>query len=241
MVKPMVLYMHVSKTGGTTLNEIFARQYKNHEIIDHESYDDLIALFGQLSQPEKLQIRAVSGHYLYGIHEHLNPPVTYFTMLREPVDRVLSLYYFLQEHPNPEIKDVDKMSLKQFVNLTTPAVRAHQLQHLSGKPVNLASAKENLVHHFAIVGLTEMFDESIFLMKKRFGWGDISYTKKNVTKNRLKTEEVPKDTLDLIKKNLAPEIELYSLAKQIFLKKLSALSRLEKEELKAFKERQRTL
>ena len=43
-------------------------------------------------------------------------------------------------------------------------------------------AKENLRRHFSVVGLSERFEETLALMKLRFGWKLKSYASFNVTR-----------------------------------------------------------
>ena len=48
----------------------------------------------------------------------------------------------------------------------------------------LEIAKENLAVHFAVVGITERFDETLILLKTALNWNSIFYSRANVTRNR---------------------------------------------------------
>ena len=50
----------------------------------------------------------------------------------------------------------------------------------------LVLAKSHLVQHFSVVGLTKRFEESLALMKLRFGWELKSYSSFNITRARPK-------------------------------------------------------
>ena len=54
-------------------------------------------------------------------------------------------------------------------------------------------AKYNLRHHFSVVGLSERLEESLALMKMRFGWKLSSYSSFNVTRSRPKKRDLPED------------------------------------------------
>lgn len=79
----------------------------------------------------------------------------------------------------------------------------------------LLKAKEKL-QHFSVVGLTERFEESLALMKLRFGWNLKSYSSFNVTHTRPKKRDLPQSTLDLIAERNRVDIELYDCAAKIF-------------------------
>ena len=77
-------------------------------------------------------------------------------------------------------------------------------------------AKDNLLRHFSVVGLLECFEESLALMKLRFGWTLKNYSSFNVTRTRPHKRDVPKSTLDLIQERNRFDIELYQCAAQLF-------------------------
>ena len=233
------IFMHIPKTGGTTLNELFKKQYKLNEIFDHDSFQKKMMKLDELTDMEKRNIKAITGHYFYGIHQEFSRPFNYFTMLREPVDRVISSYYFLKDYPGYEM--VKNMTLEEFV---VKGPEAPNLQTLmvcgSQEKPDIEKAKENL-KTFTVVGVTELFDETLFCLKKAYAWGDIHYTRKNITKNRLAKEEVPSPLKNLIRKYNALDMELYDYAKKLLYEKLQSLTVEEQMQLAKFKLEQSAL
>ena len=67
----------------------------------------------------------------------------------------------------------------------------------------------HLKNHFAVVGITEKFDKSLLLMKKKLGWSYPVYRKQNVNQKRKKISELSSDLIDLIKEKNKMDIELY--------------------------------
>ncbi|MGE7760009.1 sulfotransferase family 2 domain-containing protein [Peribacillus sp. NPDC097895] len=226
------IFMHIPKTGGMTLNEIFKKQYKLSEIYDHDSFQKKMMNMDELTEVEKRNIKAITGHYFYGIHQEFSRPFNYFTMLRDPVDRVISSYYFLRDYPGYEM--VKDMTLEEFVVKGPEAPNLQTLMVCGSQEIpDIEIAKENL-KTFSVVGVTELFNETLFCLKKEYAWGDIHYTRKNITKNRLAKDEVPSDLINLIKKYNALDIELYDLAKQLLNDKLQSLTEDEQNQLKKF-------
>ncbi|RVT57208.1 sulfotransferase family 2 domain-containing protein [Niallia taxi] len=237
----LTIFLHIPKTGGTTLNSVFTRQYTVKEFHNHDLFDRKIIPLSELDKEHKKRINAISGHHFYGIHEHFNKPYRYFTMLRHPVDRVLSLYYYLKENDYPGYEWMKEMTLEEFVE-ATPEAQNNQTTLLCGYPINpdVNIAKERIMS-FDMVGITELFNESLYLFKKTFKWHNIQYRKMNMTKSRLTKEVLPEETLRLIEKYNEMDIEVYDYAKKLLLNKLDNLSIKEKRTLQQLIEKQKNL
>ncbi|UZW65149.1 hypothetical protein OC195_13080 [Priestia flexa] len=93
-------------------------------------------------------------------------------------------------------------------------------------------AIENIEKYFSIVGVTNRFNESIYLMKKEFGWEDLSYQKVNVTKKRPSLKEVPTDIIQKIKEKNELDIKLYEYVNKRLSKQVKLLTREEQAEIK---------
>ncbi|MBY0159621.1 MULTISPECIES: sulfotransferase family 2 domain-containing protein [Cytobacillus] len=235
MEEKLIIFLHIPKTGGSTLNYIFRKHYSEKEIFDHVEIDKMIEQYNRLDDAERQTLKAISGHHFYGIHEHFLKPCLYFTMLREPIDRVISLYYFLREYPGYYQDNMKNMSLEEYIEWD-PQARNGQTLQLCGSQnlANLQKAKENL-ETFPVFGITEKFNESLYLLKRNFGWSNIDYTKKNITRVRPSLQEVPAKTIKKIEQYNQLDIELYRFAEKKLTKQLEQLSKLDWEEIKKIK------
>lgn len=200
--KQIVIFVHVPKTAGTTLRHIIQYQFQPNNVFEfyrrvrkpHKGIDE----FRNLSEARKNSLKLVSGHIGFGLHEFLSQPCTYITVLRDPIDRVISYYYYLLNTRNGAAKN---KSLEDFVK-TYRGAQNSMTKFLSGmrleiqlldsnvnidceqcSPETLELAKNNLKKHFVVIGLVERFDETLFLLKRALGW-DIPpyYFKTNVSK-----------------------------------------------------------
>ena len=228
--KQSVIFLHIHKTAGNTLNKVIDHQFKRTSIFTRHPYypQKFNDEFKKLSEAQRERIRAIKGHMFFGLHEFLPQPSTYITILRDPVDRIISYYYHLRRNPKYKklyYNDVTSqpMSLEDFVRSgLAPVLENGQTRLLSGvREVDTANeilkrAKKNLQEHFTVVGLTERFDETLILLKRVFGWRNIFYTKLNVGTNRSKKEDIPKETLSVIEKHNELDIELYRYAQERF-------------------------
>ena len=95
-----VAFFHVPKTGGLSLTAAMVRQYPRGRIKDlWLQKPETISEFLAMPQEERERIWAVTGHFPFGIHEHLAPHTRYVTLLRDPVKRLLSEYRHLADTP----------------------------------------------------------------------------------------------------------------------------------------------
>lgn len=222
------LFLHIPKTAGTTLHHILLRHYSPGEIYTDVFSEDLaVDTFRNLPQERKDQIKILWGHFSFGLHQYLPQPTTYFTFLREPVERVLSHYYFVRSRPEfvlNERIEKEKLNVNEVIQQGLIVdIKNVQTRMLAGLPYlfpadayteeHLEIAKENLRQHFSVIGLVERFDESLLLLQQAFGWHNIYYMQYNKT---LRHEEVSQETLKYIRDENALDMELYRHATTLF-------------------------
>ncbi len=224
------IFLHIPKTAGTTLHTILTRQYPENTLVHlrgNPHIDSAIEQFKQLPDDQKAKIRLLTGHFEYGIHQYLPQPATYFTLLRDPVERVMSYYYFIlrtPEHPRYEEMTRNKIGIKTFVNeiltdnnQTRMVAGAWMSSEQPCTEATLQKAKAHIRAHFALVGLTSEFDTSLFLLKKRLGWQSIpTYDKRNVASNRPKRQTLTDLERAAIYETHAFDVALYQYVQAQF-------------------------
>jgi len=221
-----VIFLHIPKTAGTTLNRLIEWEYPLFQMysVDPVFFRWSASHLWQLP-PQRLKRTLVfKGHMLFGLHKVLPQPATYITVLRDPIDRVMSAFYFMHSyklHPLYWKFRREKWTLEDFVR-RLPRDNA-QCKVVAGAEYNspcteeiFERAKENLFRHFSVVGLSERFEESLALMKLRLGWRLWRYSSFNVTRTRPKKQDLSQATLDLIAEKNSFDLALYECATNIF-------------------------
>lgn len=241
-----LVFFHIPKAAGNTIKGILTSLYPAHQVyrIDGERIRESNRALESWPLERRRELRVVMGHMAFGVHRLLPAPATYFTVLREPVSRLVSHYHFVRSHHghylhrfvmSNRISLVDYVTRGLATELDNGQVR--MLAGLEDEParlfrtpevppgyvgwgecnrLHLERAKHNLAAHFAVVGLHARFEESLQLMKHRFGWTVRSYESKNQTPDRPPIEGIPRETRDAILRVNALDVELYDFAVALF-------------------------
>jgi len=122
---------------------------------------------------------AVYGHLYFGVHEALGISARYVTVIRHPVDRVVSFYRQQARDANSDYFDTiaKGMTIADLLHSGCHQVNNHMVRIISGYKGDghvddwsvLKEAVANLAH-FEVVGLTERMNESVAWLAQRLGW-----------------------------------------------------------------------
>lgn len=217
-----IIFLHLPKTAGTTLNRLIEWEYRLSEMysVDPVLFEWSAAHLRKLPLARLRKTRMFKGHMLFGLHKTLPQPSTYITVLRDPVERVLSAFYFMRSyklHPLYWKLRREKWTIEEFVRHSTRdnvqcKIIAGGDYHAPCSEAILEKASHHLTRYFSVVGLSERFEESLALMKLRFGWQLKSYSSFNVTRTRPKKGDLASTTLDLIRERNRFDVALYQHA-----------------------------
>lgn len=249
-----VIFLHLPKAAGTTLCDIFSRQYQPDEIYQLDGAEFIQAQedFKQLDRNAKAKIKILMGHMYFGLHEFLSQPTTYVTMLRNPIDRVVSYYHFVSKlatHPDYELIKAQNISIEDYCQMGRENMNNGQTRFLSGTkqseactPQKLEQAKKNLREYFSVVGIQEKFDESLLLLKNQLTWKKTPfYYQRNTNRsNSYNKHEISSSTRSAIAKYNELDLELYEYANQIFQQQLEQQTDKLKRNLQLFKLKNQT-
>jgi len=235
--EPVLVFLHIPKTAGTTLRRIIRRQYPRGTVWETDSN-----YFPPLSPEQYARLRVVQGHVMYGLHEQLPRPVRYITVLRHPVERTLSAYYYVRRRPKDPLHALaHRLSPDEFSAEAGPHALNYQTRFLSGQPADLSAATlplalRNLDEHIAF-GLDSRFDESLLLFRRLLGWGSVHYRRENVTRGRPRGDEVEARVIAAIERQNPLDMELYAHAERRLEERLAALEPGFQDELRRFRRR----
>src|SRR5690606_39216789 len=213
-------------------------------LIDGPDYHRGARDLASLARAAPGTIQHVAGHLSYGIHESFAAPCLYYTVLREPVDRLVSLYYFIRTaRDHPRHAPVSDMSLEEFaLSGLNPEIENCQTKMLSGRPesnfidgpetcseVDFERGVAHMEADWMMAGLFEDLQGSVFLLCKRMGWPQQVLGRRNVTKKRAPRVRLSAREIEAIRSVNQFDLRLYEHARkrhQLVLAELSLGDRL---------------
>jgi hypothetical protein len=260
LVRPkLLIFCHIPKAGGTTMEFILANcfpgdQYFNSYVGIPDSAASIASgamiaeRYNLLSPEAKQAIRCVAGgHVPMGIHTLFDRPARYFTVIRHPVDRVVSQFYHMRVHDYMPLFDrIKDMTFEQYMDSRIGLDPFdHQVRMLSGceeldgpwgvdgKPVSAAPvearhlemAKQNIEKHFITAAPLEEFSTLVVLLKSLYGWNlrNCLYERQNITARRPHVDEMPQATRRRVEDYNRYDMELYEWTKARFANQVRAL------------------
>jgi hypothetical protein len=226
-----VVFLHIPKTGGMSLHEVLLRESRGKPtfwIADPVKDLEWLTTF---PEEERERWTLVEGHMYYGVHERLPRPCVYMTMLRDPVERVLSYYSHVQERPDHHLHQAARgLSIGECirrgltVEMDNFMVRALTRVENANLPFGgvtqqlLREAMANL-QRVKLLGLTERFSESLVYFGRELAWKGTDVPRVNVTRRRVRREEVGTD-VELVQEANRLDAELYRFAVELFEKRM---------------------
>jgi hypothetical protein len=237
-------FFHILKTGGVTFRSILTSLYGNSFQI---CYDPTIAsIESSLKTARCLEFHTLQFEgrltHMYAEIDRLDrwdllEGHHSFTMLREPVDQAVSLFYHMQRK-RPRVEKLYRRmgaafpeTLEQYLDgphhFNTQAAFLANKQQLTAEHAltraDLDKAKDTLVRRQIHVGLTERFADSMNIFESVAGLqipGDVVPIQ-NQNHARLPLSEIPQGLKDRIREQSALDVELYEFARELFLEELS--------------------
>jgi hypothetical protein len=96
---PLIAFVHIPKAGGTSLMRLLADTYGEKLLQAHPeigwppTFSN--AVMADIDE-KRFFYKAYIGHFCYGIHRVFKRKTRYFSIVREPLERLESLYNFIR-------------------------------------------------------------------------------------------------------------------------------------------------
>ncbi len=205
----MVGYVHINKTGGTTIKYILRNSTWFRHCDLPTPHRDAVAEPGDIAFAKKIfffGLNSITGHSLRPWVDNLPGSIKYFTMLRDPQKRCLSHYQHVKRANRRKGGDI---TFEEFMR--NERYNDRQVRHIAGT-ADVEKAKKIVKERFFFVGLLESFDESMRILQTLLPFPiTLAYQPRHVARDNSAKQEVlnsPAST-ELLNKGNQLDQELY--------------------------------
>jgi hypothetical protein len=183
---PFLIFLHLHKCAGMTFQRELLRVLGKPLIL--RAYEHFFSKapvgLAQKMQQMTMADRYFSGHISYGAHQYLPTPSTYITFLREPAERLISLYNYARATPGAYYHPkANRFSISEFLltgkgalevdnGMTRFIAGGDDRLFVDARPFGTVDeslflqARENLEKRFSFIGITEQYDLSYLVFCK---------------------------------------------------------------------------
>ncbi|MEM6662812.1 MAG: hypothetical protein AAF666_11625 [Pseudomonadota bacterium] len=199
----LLIHTHTPKTAGSAVSAGLSAIVGGVHTLDTRF--KRATPIGDLTDAERDEIFFVSGHFRYGIHTAFDRVPLYLAAIRSPVDRVVSMYRYMQDAPEDEQDlSVTKLDFDEAWRVMDenggPDRRDLQARYLTGKKDG--PLDEDFLWHQADIGYfllipQDRVSEAIHRLRAAFG---VAWTKvSRVNPSRSAPVEPSKDSSTAIR------------------------------------------
>ena len=213
----MIFLTHIPKTGGTTFRYILINNYSWRHFDFLESNKKIISLNDYPYHSFIMKyIKSMSGHWLrYSSETKFSfPDVKFIVFLRNPIERIISLFFHIKRYENPKI-NFQKWVESEYKG---PILSNFQTNYIAGEN-DLELAKSILKNGYFFVGITEQFDKSLLICRKKLGVNfKVNYVIKRSSKSRSReilNDNNNKKSIEKLYEHNHLDLQLYKFVKNV--------------------------
>ncbi len=211
-----LISMHIPKTAGTSLRNMLKEHYgEKHAVrFDINITTKRIDIENQEFDKNKLpgKIKVIHGHFYYqDLVDQLNlaTDVKMITWLRDPVDRVISNYFYLSKRLKEEL-DEEARGLNILAKMQKSLTEYARNEISRNRMYKFLEGAE--LKKFLFVGIYEKYNEDMLDLADILGIASPEIFMHNITGSK---EKVSQEVIDEIKELNALDMDLYQQACKI--------------------------
>lgn len=220
-----VLFDHLPKCGGSSLGQYLESHYPRRTIFTTNGSrpKDSIGFFKGLPEKDRYGFRLIKGHLTNELFDYVHPECVKVTVLRDPVERMISHYFYAKRTPKhylySELNN-SRMSLECYITSNLSGeLRNWYTTHFSGLSVSLAEkapqeaiskAADTLLGRYDVIGFLDEFQLFIEQLRDE---ARLSYEYRgdrvNVGRERPEVDQIPQSAIHKIEQVNQLDVVLY--------------------------------
>ncbi|MCB9188185.1 MAG: sulfotransferase family 2 domain-containing protein [Flavobacteriales bacterium] len=231
-------FLHIPKAAGSTLSEVFRRNYGDKFCLVH----------GKAPGEELIRLKKSNNWrnyeliWLHGDWGSCEVNSNVLTMLREPISRMESFYFYVKTKPKHYLHDfaLNNDAITFFEKAETLELNNGQCRILSGNGGYhgmlssnselsqdtdiLSIARENLLNGTLAFGLQDRFVESLMLFENELDWQNgIRFKSQNKRSKQYSKSSLSQKEIDCLMELNKLDIQLYNEAVEVFNQRFESI------------------
>lgn len=214
-----ILFVHIPKSAGISLYRAFAKIFGEDKSIRFaDGSEENKNKYLTMTKEEVRNYRLISGHF--PLPFFLNKPINDYkiiTVVRNPIDRELSAYYYMKtwaQHPRHNV--VQKMNLYEYADSRENQSRRNlQCWHIANKG-SFEEAKKILEEKVFLSAPLEYIKPFCKTLQSRLNLPEINLAYENVTSFRFSANELHPEIIKRFEKLTEEDFLLYKYVKEKF-------------------------
>lgn len=161
-----IISVHIDKTAGMLLCDILKQVYGQNLVHVIWKGQASYKFEDKLNEPVPLQTRVIHGAFPVSYYENRFIDAKRVVWVRNPVERLISYYFYLLAHRLPFPNGLKEMNILEFA-------AHHQICNQMSKMIGTLSS-------FFFVGIYEFLSDDLYCLQKLQGWPKIAISPINV-------------------------------------------------------------
>lgn len=219
-----LLYVHVPKCAGISVKKFLQQHYSRWRTFSvYQHGTEQCDRFRRLPASRRHAFDLIVGHNAHNLVDYCSPSTVLATIIRNPVDRIVSHYFYVREQPKHYLHKIvmrDRMTLRDYVNMqvseelrnymTCSFACATQEEAARDPDGTLERAWAILRDRYQVVGVVERLESAIEALRAATGmsmpWVNTRY---NTTRARRSLDELTEVDRQAIIENNTLDLQLY--------------------------------
>lgn len=174
-----IVFFHAQRTAGSFLKSLFIEEYGKEKCLFHQT-SKRYRKWGDVDSNLLSGFRVYAGHENYSENPLIDPDeLLYMSVIRHPVERAISLYYYLKKRPEHKLhelsisEDIESFYRKAY-EIAPDYVSDTQTLRVSGGK-GFADAKKVLDDKFYLVAPFQRLPEIVDYLSQDLGWKTVKH------------------------------------------------------------------
>ncbi len=182
-----IIFNHMPKTGGTSMHQFFEEVFGKDRVYRFRNRlitPDTLTI-EKMSDTQRQYFKVFQGHFPYGYRSMIGKHAFYFGIIRDPIDRIVSDYYYNKRKGRKDRKEYARSVplgkyVKRYIKQKGTGIGSHQTYFLT-KTRDTEAARRVFEEEYFLVCTTDQLYKCQEMLSLAFLDSDSKSVHRNTT------------------------------------------------------------